>query len=96
MLLSVMWSCEKVKWLIIVSENFIIFSTLTNMDFIVSVIGEVYDLLGQYYSSVCKSCLSRRPDVSLYSFIYQQVSSSPVPDDSNRGAAGQHIPTDCH
>ncbi|XP_040922663.1 poly(ADP-ribose) glycohydrolase isoform X2 [Toxotes jaculatrix] len=35
-------------------------------------VGEVYDLLGQYYSSVCKSCLSRRPDVSLYSFIYQQ------------------------
>ncbi|TKS89751.1 Poly(ADP-ribose) glycohydrolase [Collichthys lucidus] len=36
-------------------------------------VGEVYDLLGQYYSSVCKSCLSRRPDVSLYSFIYQQL-----------------------
>ncbi|KAF3704301.1 Poly(ADP-ribose) glycohydrolase [Channa argus] len=42
-------------------------------------VGEVYDLLGQYYSSVCKSCLSRRPDVSLYSFIYQQVSSSLAP-----------------
>ncbi|XP_022599252.1 poly(ADP-ribose) glycohydrolase-like [Seriola dumerili] len=40
-------------------------------------VGEVYDLLGQYYSSVCRSCLGRRPDVSLYSFIYQQVSSSP-------------------
>uniref|UniRef100_A0A672YG25 poly(ADP-ribose) glycohydrolase n=1 Tax=Sphaeramia orbicularis TaxID=375764 RepID=A0A672YG25_9TELE len=36
-------------------------------------VGEVYDLLGQYYSSVCKSCLGRRPDVSLYSFIYRQV-----------------------
>ncbi|CAK6956758.1 poly(ADP-ribose) glycohydrolase-like isoform X1 [Scomber scombrus] len=59
-------------------------------------VGEVYDLLGQYYSSVCKSCLSRRPDVSLYSFIYQQVSSSPAPNDSNQGAAGQHVPTDCH
>ncbi|XP_028990607.2 poly(ADP-ribose) glycohydrolase [Betta splendens] len=35
-------------------------------------VGEVYDLLGQYYSSVCRSCLSRRPDVSLYSFIHQQ------------------------
>ncbi|MED6268478.1 hypothetical protein CHARACLAT_022805 [Characodon lateralis] len=43
-------------------------------------VGEVYDLLGQYYSSVCKSCLSRRPDVSLYSFIYRQVSSSVAPD----------------
>uniref|UniRef100_A0A672YG21 poly(ADP-ribose) glycohydrolase n=1 Tax=Sphaeramia orbicularis TaxID=375764 RepID=A0A672YG21_9TELE len=46
-------------------------------------VGEVYDLLGQYYSSVCKSCLGRRPDVSLYSFIYRQVSSSLAPADSD-------------
>ncbi|KAM3859935.1 poly(ADP-ribose) glycohydrolase [Diretmus argenteus] len=59
-------------------------------------VGEVYDLLGQYYSSVCKSCLSRRPDVSLYSFIYQQVSSSSAPDDADRGSARQRVPTDCH
>lgn len=59
-------------------------------------VGEAYDLMGQYYSSVCKSCLGRRPDVSLYSFIYQQVSSSLAPDDSNRGSARQHKPTDCH
>ncbi|XP_054454734.1 poly(ADP-ribose) glycohydrolase isoform X2 [Anoplopoma fimbria] len=58
-------------------------------------VGEVYDLLGQYYSSVCKSCLSRRPDVSLYSFIYQQVSSSPAPDDSDGGSARHHVPADC-
>uniref|UniRef100_A0A671Y3K0 poly(ADP-ribose) glycohydrolase n=1 Tax=Sparus aurata TaxID=8175 RepID=A0A671Y3K0_SPAAU len=57
-------------------------------------VGVVYDLLGQYYSSVCKSCLSRRPDVSLYSFIYQQVSSSLAPDDSDRGSARQHVPAD--
>ncbi|KAM7370668.1 hypothetical protein PAMP_010195 [Pampus punctatissimus] len=59
-------------------------------------VGEVYDLIGQYYSSVCKSCLGRRPDVSLYSFIYQQVSSSIVPNDSDRGSPRQHVPTDCH
>lgn len=58
-------------------------------------VGEVYDLLEQYYSSVCKSCLGRRPDVSLYSFIYQQVSSSLAPDDSSGGSARQHVPTDC-
>ncbi|XP_034564001.1 poly(ADP-ribose) glycohydrolase isoform X2 [Notolabrus celidotus] len=57
-------------------------------------VGEVYDLMGQYYSSVCKSCLGRRPDVSLYSFIYQQVSSSPAPDDSEGGSARQHVPAD--
>lgn len=62
----------------------------------VSITGKVYDLLGQYYSSVCRSCLGRRPDVSLYSFIYQQVSSSPVPDESDRHSARQHVPTDCH
>lgn len=58
-------------------------------------IGEVYDLLGQYYSSVCKSCLGRRPDVSLYSFIYQQVNSSLAPDDSDSGSARHHVPADC-
>lgn len=57
---------------------------------LVSVTGEVYDLLGKYHSSVCKSCPSRRPDVSLYSFIYQQVGSSPAPDDSTR----HHVPGD--
>uniref|UniRef100_A0A3P9LWA3 poly(ADP-ribose) glycohydrolase n=1 Tax=Oryzias latipes TaxID=8090 RepID=A0A3P9LWA3_ORYLA len=46
-------------------------------------VGEVYDLLGQYYSSVCKSCLIRRPSVSLYDFIYQQVGCSPASDDSS-------------
>ncbi|XP_039990905.1 poly(ADP-ribose) glycohydrolase isoform X2 [Xiphias gladius] len=58
-------------------------------------VGEVYDLLGQYYSSVCKSCLSRRPDVSLYSFIYQQVGSSLAPSESDRRSARRHVPTDC-
>uniref|UniRef100_A0A665WU55 poly(ADP-ribose) glycohydrolase n=1 Tax=Echeneis naucrates TaxID=173247 RepID=A0A665WU55_ECHNA len=58
-------------------------------------VGEVYDLLGQYYSTVCRSCLSRCPDVSLYSFIYQQVSSSLVPDQSDSHSARQHVPTDC-
>uniref|UniRef100_A0A7N8X275 poly(ADP-ribose) glycohydrolase n=1 Tax=Mastacembelus armatus TaxID=205130 RepID=A0A7N8X275_9TELE len=57
-------------------------------------VGDIYGLLGQYYSSVCKSCLSQRPDVSLYSFIYQQVSSSLAPDDSDRNSARQHVPGD--
>ncbi|XP_069548009.1 poly(ADP-ribose) glycohydrolase-like [Brachyistius frenatus] len=59
-------------------------------------VGEVYDLLGRYYSSVCKSCLGRHPDVSLYSFINRQVSSSLAPNDSKRSSARQHVPTDCH
>uniref|UniRef100_A0A4W6F2X2 poly(ADP-ribose) glycohydrolase n=1 Tax=Lates calcarifer TaxID=8187 RepID=A0A4W6F2X2_LATCA len=59
-------------------------------------VGEVYDLLGQYYSSVCKSCLGRRPDVSLYSFIYQQVSPSLAPDESDRHSARQQVSTDTH
>uniref|UniRef100_A0A672J498 poly(ADP-ribose) glycohydrolase n=1 Tax=Salarias fasciatus TaxID=181472 RepID=A0A672J498_SALFA len=44
-------------------------------------VGEVYDLLGQYYNSEIRSCAARRPDVSLYSFIYKQVDSSPTSDD---------------
>ncbi|GLD62818.1 poly(ADP-ribose) glycohydrolase-like isoform X1 [Lates japonicus] len=59
-------------------------------------VGEVYDLLGQYYSSVCKSCLGRRPDVSLYSFIYQQVSPSLAPDESDRRSARQQVSADTH
>lgn len=38
-------------------------------------VGALYSLLGQYYSSVCQSCFTRRPDISLYSFIYQEASS---------------------
>ncbi|XP_075999659.1 poly(ADP-ribose) glycohydrolase [Genypterus blacodes] len=59
-------------------------------------IGEVYDLLVQYHSSVCRSCLARRPDVSLYSFIYTQVSSSSPPDDSDGGSARQNVSADDH
>uniref|UniRef100_A0A1A7XBI0 poly(ADP-ribose) glycohydrolase n=2 Tax=Iconisemion striatum TaxID=60296 RepID=A0A1A7XBI0_9TELE len=46
-------------------------------------VGEVYHLLGQYYSLVCRSSLTQRPDVGLYSFIYSQVSSYEAPDESN-------------
>lgn len=63
---------------------------------LVFVTGEVYDLLVQYYSSVCKSCLARCPDVSLYPFIYQEVSSSSAPDDSDGGSARQNVSTDDH
>ncbi|XP_077405960.1 poly(ADP-ribose) glycohydrolase isoform X2 [Vanacampus margaritifer] len=35
-------------------------------------VGEVYDLIVQYHSDVCRGCGTRRPDVSLYSFIYRQ------------------------
>ncbi|XP_055745606.1 poly(ADP-ribose) glycohydrolase-like isoform X2 [Salvelinus fontinalis] len=38
-------------------------------------VGALYSLLGQYYSSVCQSCFTRRPEISLYSFIYQEVGS---------------------
>ncbi|XP_057682985.1 poly(ADP-ribose) glycohydrolase [Corythoichthys intestinalis] len=40
-------------------------------------VGEVYDLMMQYYSDVCKTCSGQHPDVSLYAFIYRQVGSSP-------------------
>ncbi|XP_010779390.1 poly(ADP-ribose) glycohydrolase-like [Notothenia coriiceps] len=56
-------------------------------------VGEVYDLLEQYYISVCKSCLGRRPEISLYSFIYRY--SSPAPDDSDGDSPRHPVPTDC-
>ncbi|XP_033835851.1 poly(ADP-ribose) glycohydrolase [Periophthalmus magnuspinnatus] len=39
-------------------------------------VGRVYNLLLQYSSAVCKNCRTSRPDVTLYSFIYERVSSS--------------------
>uniref|UniRef100_A0A6Q2ZIS9 poly(ADP-ribose) glycohydrolase n=1 Tax=Esox lucius TaxID=8010 RepID=A0A6Q2ZIS9_ESOLU len=39
-------------------------------------VGAVYDLLGQYYLSECQDCLTRRPKVNLYAFIYAGVSSA--------------------
>lgn len=59
-------------------------------------VGEVYDLLGQYYISVCRSCAGRRPDVSLYSFIYKQVDSSLTSGDPDTSSARQHVPADRH
>lgn len=59
-----------------------------------AITGTLYGLLEQYHSSVCKSSLSRRPDVSLYAFIYQQVNSFLAPDDCDGGSARQQIPTD--
>lgn len=45
-------------------------------------VGRLYHLLNQYSSAVCKNCRTSRPDVTLYSFICEKVSSS------HRGAAG--------
>lgn len=45
-------------------------------------VGRLYHLLNQYSSVVCKNCRTSRPDVTLYSFIYEKVSS-------HRGAAGR-------
>nr|XP_057917014.1 poly(ADP-ribose) glycohydrolase-like isoform X3 [Doryrhamphus excisus] len=47
------------------------FLTLRNIS-----VGEVYDLLVEYHSTVCKPCSGRRPDTALYSFIYQQPHKS--------------------
>ncbi|XP_076016467.1 poly(ADP-ribose) glycohydrolase [Genypterus blacodes] len=38
-------------------------------------VGRLYSLLNLYSSMVCKNCRTSRPDVSLYSFIYEHVSS---------------------
>lgn len=39
-------------------------------------VGEVYDLLGQYYDCHVQNCSSRRPEVALYAFIYRSLASS--------------------
>ncbi|CAL1599644.1 unnamed protein product [Knipowitschia caucasica] len=42
-------------------------------------VGEIYNTLEQYYSRHILSCSGRRPEVSLYTFIYRTLSSSPEP-----------------
>uniref|UniRef100_A0A3Q2YKB0 poly(ADP-ribose) glycohydrolase n=1 Tax=Hippocampus comes TaxID=109280 RepID=A0A3Q2YKB0_HIPCM len=42
-------------------------------------VGRLYGLLNQYSNLVCKNCRTRRPDVSLYDFIYRKVSSPMTP-----------------
>ncbi|XP_037321621.2 poly(ADP-ribose) glycohydrolase [Pungitius pungitius] len=49
-------------------------------------VGRLYHLLNEYSSSMCKNCRTTRPDVSLYSFIYERVSSpasADGPDSAN-------------
>ncbi|KAK5854060.1 hypothetical protein PBY51_015162 [Eleginops maclovinus] len=43
-------------------------------------VGRLYKLLNQYSSLVCKNCRTTRPDVTLYSFIYEKVSSPTAAD----------------
>ncbi|XP_058507444.1 poly(ADP-ribose) glycohydrolase isoform X1 [Solea solea] len=45
-------------------------------------VGRLYRLLNQYSSVVCKNCRTTRPDVSLYSFICEKVSSAASADAS--------------
>ncbi|KAM8889483.1 poly(ADP-ribose) glycohydrolase isoform 2-T4 [Synchiropus picturatus] len=46
-------------------------------------VGKVFDLLEQYYECECRGYSGRRPDVSLYSFIHHEVTSSLAPEDSD-------------
>ncbi|XP_036430125.1 poly(ADP-ribose) glycohydrolase isoform X2 [Colossoma macropomum] len=66
-------------------------------------VGTLYGLLKQYFNVVCKNSHSQRPDVSLYGFIYEQISSDPVPEPSPGPSSSSHLSTavsscssDCH
>ncbi|XP_057197867.1 poly(ADP-ribose) glycohydrolase [Triplophysa rosa] len=50
-------------------------------------VGTLYCLLKQYSNVLCKTAL--RPDVSLYGFLYEQVSSDPDPE-PNMGPSDSH------
>lgn len=45
--------------------------------------GQLYSLLNQYFNEVCKNCRTTRPDTRLYDFIYGEVSSSATGDTSD-------------
>ncbi|KAM9365379.1 poly(ADP-ribose) glycohydrolase isoform 1-T4 [Pholidichthys leucotaenia] len=56
-------------------------------------VGQLYSLLNQYFNMVCKNCRKSRPDISLYTFIYKNVSSpTPTPADSTNSATSVGMP----
>ncbi|XP_028279721.1 poly(ADP-ribose) glycohydrolase isoform X2 [Parambassis ranga] len=43
-------------------------------------VGKLYSLLNQYFNVACKNCHTARPDITLYRFIYEKVSSPTTTD----------------
>ncbi|KAM4607203.1 poly(ADP-ribose) glycohydrolase isoform 1-T2 [Polymixia lowei] len=61
-------------------------------------VGRLYGLLNQYSSVVCKNCRMARPDVSLYGFIHERL-SSPTPADAAdpaKDSGMSPVTSDCH
>lgn len=61
-------------------------------------VGRLYTLLNQYSSLMCKNCRTTRPDVTLYSFIYERVSSPAPADapDSSKDSGMSPVTSDSH
>uniref|UniRef100_A0A3B4YWF3 poly(ADP-ribose) glycohydrolase n=1 Tax=Seriola lalandi dorsalis TaxID=1841481 RepID=A0A3B4YWF3_SERLL len=61
-------------------------------------VGRLYSLLNQYSSVVCKNCRTTRPEISLYSFIYERVSSPATGDaaDSAKDSGMLPVTSDFH
>lgn len=61
-------------------------------------VGMLYNLLNQYSSLVCKNCRTTRPDISLYSFIYESISSHATADapDSVKDSRMSPVTSDSH
>lgn len=61
-------------------------------------VGRLYNLLNQYSTLMCKNCRTTRPDVSLYSFIYERVSSPTSADapDSAKDCGISPVTSDSH
>ncbi|XP_020486540.2 poly(ADP-ribose) glycohydrolase [Labrus bergylta] len=61
-------------------------------------VGRLYTLLNQYASLECKNCRTTRPDVSLYHFIYKNVSSPATADalDSAKDSGMSPATSDSH
>ncbi|KAM6997259.1 poly(ADP-ribose) glycohydrolase [Tautogolabrus adspersus] len=61
-------------------------------------VGRLYTLLNQYSSVVCKNCRTPRPDVSLYSYIHDKISSPATADapDSAKDSGLSLVTSDSH
>ncbi|XP_076599395.1 poly(ADP-ribose) glycohydrolase isoform X2 [Chaetodon auriga] len=61
-------------------------------------VGRLYSLLIQYSSLVCKNCRTTRPDITLYSFIYENVSCHATPNalDPSKDSGMSPVTSDSH
>ncbi|XP_072247030.1 poly(ADP-ribose) glycohydrolase [Leuresthes tenuis] len=61
-------------------------------------VGQLYSLLNLYFEEVCNDCQTTRPDVNLYSFIHEKVSTASTSEtsDAAKNSGMSPVTSDSH